>query len=231
KLRNEDLNIIAANPHTHLSGLEVSTKIIRDGQDIGYLFRNKYYDFNYQNTYLLNPPVQITKKDELITECIYQTSKRTNFTFGGLGTRQEMCYHFLTYYPRQSTFKRCLSVPSGESYFNLMQELNKTENLNLPAFDSNSFFSTLVKMYQLLENKPISTSLRETYKNFYKSTRVSQACDDFSQEQHDPINISNAYVEPDPCKETSQNDSKISTVVNYIISFFKSIFKFFGGLF
>ena len=50
-----------AYPHTHLSGLEVSTKIIRNGSDIGYLFRNKYYDFNFQNNYLLNPSVEITQ--------------------------------------------------------------------------------------------------------------------------------------------------------------------------
>jgi hypothetical protein len=48
-------------PHTHLAGFEIWTKIVRDGFDIGYLFNNKYYDFNYQNTYILNPPINITK--------------------------------------------------------------------------------------------------------------------------------------------------------------------------
>ena len=48
-------------PHTHTVGYEVYTKIIRKGNDIGYLFKNDYYDFNYQNIYTLNPPVNITK--------------------------------------------------------------------------------------------------------------------------------------------------------------------------
>ena len=36
-------------------------KIIRNGRDMGYLFHNKHYDFNYQQNFVLNPPVVLTK--------------------------------------------------------------------------------------------------------------------------------------------------------------------------
>lgn len=64
-MKTDEITIVAASPHTHLAGVEVWTKIIRNGEEKGYLFRNKYYDFNYQNTYLLNPAVNITKVDHL----------------------------------------------------------------------------------------------------------------------------------------------------------------------
>ena len=100
-----NITVISANPHTHLTGISVDTKIIRNGVDIGYLFANHEYDFNYQQSYLLNPYVNITivksknqcfikhskesinymrwiifKNDELITKCVYNTKDRTGFT-------------------------------------------------------------------------------------------------------------------------------------------------------
>jgi hypothetical protein len=43
--------------HTHLTGIDVGTRIVRNNEDIGYLYRNKYYDFNYQINGLISPPV------------------------------------------------------------------------------------------------------------------------------------------------------------------------------
>jgi hypothetical protein len=89
-MKTEDITIVAVSPHTHLAGTEVWTKIIRNGEDKGYLFRNNYYDFNYQNSYILDPPVKITKQDTLYTYCGYQTMNRTSFTKAGLSTRDEV---------------------------------------------------------------------------------------------------------------------------------------------
>ena len=55
-----NITIIKALPHTRLTGVQVWTKLIRDGVDMGYIFRNKYYNFNYQNEYLLDPYINIT---------------------------------------------------------------------------------------------------------------------------------------------------------------------------
>ena len=48
-------------PHTHLAGVSVETRIIRNGVDIGFVFANPHYDFNYQQIYLLKPSVVLTK--------------------------------------------------------------------------------------------------------------------------------------------------------------------------
>jgi len=60
-LNSSDITVVMAFSHTHLSGIDIGTKIIRNREDIGYLYRNKYYDFNYQMNAFLNPPVPIRK--------------------------------------------------------------------------------------------------------------------------------------------------------------------------
>ena len=60
-MENTNITVVAVLPHTHLQGKEIWTKIIRNGKDMGYLFHNKHYDFNYQQNFVLNPPVVLTK--------------------------------------------------------------------------------------------------------------------------------------------------------------------------
>lgn len=89
-LNKTNITVISSIPHTHLAGTEIWTKIYRNGQDIGYLFRNRNYDFNYQNNYLFNPFVNVTKDDTLVTFCRYQTLNRDKYSKAGHRTRDEV---------------------------------------------------------------------------------------------------------------------------------------------
>ena len=73
-----------------MTGTSVSTRVIRNGQDLGYLHRIKNYDFNYQQVYELTPSFVLKKGDELITRCGYKTTGRSKFTFGGESTKDEV---------------------------------------------------------------------------------------------------------------------------------------------
>jgi hypothetical protein len=42
---------------SHIKGSQVYTKIIRDGEEIGYLEKTKNFDFNYQTLNFLKEPV------------------------------------------------------------------------------------------------------------------------------------------------------------------------------
>lgn len=55
-----NITVIGTIPHTHMTGVSVDTKIIRNGTDIGYIFANHQFDFNYQQFYTLYPFVNIT---------------------------------------------------------------------------------------------------------------------------------------------------------------------------
>ncbi|CAH1243298.1 MOXD1 [Branchiostoma lanceolatum] len=75
----QPIHIISANLHSHLLGVKLSARLIRDGVEIE-IVRDDNYDFNLQYERKL--------KEELT---IYP---------GGLGTPQEMCETFFMYYPK-----------------------------------------------------------------------------------------------------------------------------------
>ncbi|XP_069946724.1 MOXD1 homolog 1-like isoform X2 [Cherax quadricarinatus] len=74
------------------------------------------YDFNYQQTRILKEEVTILPGDTLITECNYDSTRRKQTTFGGIGTEEEMCLAFMTYYPRVN-LSVCTSTPPMETIF------------------------------------------------------------------------------------------------------------------
>ena len=92
----------------HLLGQQISTRIFRNNRDI-YLNQNKLFSYEFQNSYDLMPAVNLTADDILITECVYSTSSKSIFTFGGYGMDNEVCQHYFLYYPRRERFKYCES--------------------------------------------------------------------------------------------------------------------------
>ena len=59
-MNGKNLTLVMAFPHTHLAGTSVKTSIVRNGVDIGYAFYNKYYNFDFQQVYSIDPPVTLT---------------------------------------------------------------------------------------------------------------------------------------------------------------------------
>ncbi|XP_071518890.1 DBH-like monooxygenase protein 1 [Panulirus ornatus] len=102
--------------HSHLLGSAISLRRVREGQELPAILQDMSYDFNYQQSRMLKQEVTILPGDHLITECNYDSSRRRAPTFGGLGTREEMCLAFLVYYPRVN-LSTCTSQPSKEAIF------------------------------------------------------------------------------------------------------------------
>jgi hypothetical protein len=97
----EGVNAMATILHTHLLGREIWTQVIRNGVELAPLASQDHYDFNYQEFQKLATPYKLYPGDKLVTHCIYDSSSRTEVTYGGLGTRNEMCYDFFLYWPLQ----------------------------------------------------------------------------------------------------------------------------------
>ncbi|XP_074648518.1 DBH-like monooxygenase protein 1 isoform X2 [Tubulanus polymorphus] len=132
------INLLAVMLHTHTSGHRIWMKHVRNGRELPEIARDNHYDFNYQQFRLLPKQIKVLPGDHLISTCTYRTSRRTNFTLGGTSTRDEMCIHFLMYYPKIKLTK-CLStmyewlpikkyvvdkVRSGEINFDPTQKTN-----------------------------------------------------------------------------------------------------------
>ncbi|XP_070564696.1 DBH-like monooxygenase protein 1 homolog [Ptychodera flava] len=95
-----NVTIFAVGLHTHLIGKAVSVTHVREGQDYEVIMKDDHYDFNLQEIYKLPREVQVEPGDELICECVYDSTGRDSLTYGGYSTKEEMCLAFLYVYPR-----------------------------------------------------------------------------------------------------------------------------------
>ncbi|XP_014787916.1 DBH-like monooxygenase protein 1 [Octopus bimaculoides] len=98
---NEDgVKMIAILLHAHLAARKIRLHHYRDGKKLPDIMYDDNYDFNYQELRFIKTETTLLKDDILQIECVYDTTERTNFTNGGLGTDEEMCQAFIMHYPR-----------------------------------------------------------------------------------------------------------------------------------
>lgn len=123
-LPESGINVIVGMLHTHLLGSGITLRQIRDGKEMPTVLKDDNYDFNYQEGRQLKPEWKILPGDIMITECLYDSTKKNVSTFGGLGTPDEMCLSYLVYYPKVD-LGGCLSSPTFMSllYYFGIQEL------------------------------------------------------------------------------------------------------------
>ncbi|XP_078608530.1 DBH-like monooxygenase protein 1 homolog [Branchiostoma floridae x Branchiostoma japonicum] len=106
----QPIKIFANVLHSHLLGVQLSLRLIRDGVETD-ISRDDNYDFNLQFVRTLGDEVTIYPGDTLVMECNYRTAHKDNVVYGGLGTPEEMCMDFLFYYPKFN-LHNCDSRPS-----------------------------------------------------------------------------------------------------------------------
>ncbi|XP_019631108.1 PREDICTED: DBH-like monooxygenase protein 1 homolog [Branchiostoma belcheri] len=106
----EPIKIIGVMLHSHLLGVRLNTRLIHEGVET-VIAQDDNYDFNLQNTRMLQEEVTVYPGDTLINECIYNSAHKDTVTYGGLGTPDEMCESFFLYYPRFN-MNICESMPN-----------------------------------------------------------------------------------------------------------------------
>jgi len=83
-------------PHMHQIGRKLSSYHTRDGVDT-MMVDVPNYDFNYQIGYETN--VELDVSDVVTTRCTWENTSNENVGFGE-GSFDEMCFNFVSYYPR-----------------------------------------------------------------------------------------------------------------------------------
>ncbi|CAL4175639.1 unnamed protein product, partial [Meganyctiphanes norvegica] len=118
------INVFQGMLHTHLLGVKIIVRQIRDGKELPTILKDDHYDFNYQEARQIRPEWKILPGDILITECVYNSTDKSTATYGGLATQDEMCLSYLVYYPK-TNLGGCVSSPSVGSIVHSMgiQEL------------------------------------------------------------------------------------------------------------
>jgi len=156
-LPDSGIKIISGVLHSHLAGRRMRLRHVRRGVELPVVLEDNHYDFNYQASRIPPNETTVYPGDQLILECDYNTSSRSNPTFGGLSTREEMCLAFILYYPR-SSLADCRSLPAlhtltnalgideiyGHSFERLVEFMKDIGDADGQSADSQSSLSNLL---------------------------------------------------------------------------------------
>ncbi|RZF37938.1 hypothetical protein LSTR_LSTR005438 [Laodelphax striatellus] len=123
----EGIVIFGSQLHTHLTGVRVFTKHIRDGKELKEVNRDNHYSTHFQEIRMLKERTILLPGDALITTCWYNTEDRTNITVGGFAISDEMCVNYIYYYPK-SNLEVCKSSISDSNLINYFKLMNELEN-------------------------------------------------------------------------------------------------------
>ncbi|XP_021938401.1 dopamine beta-hydroxylase [Zootermopsis nevadensis] len=120
----EGIVIFGSQLHTHLTGIRVFTRHIRDGRELPELNRDNHYSTHFQEIRSLKRQIKILPGDALITSCWYKTTDRNNITLGGFAISEEMCVNYIHYYPKidLEVCKSSISSESLQTYFRFLHE-------------------------------------------------------------------------------------------------------------
>ncbi|KAK4873371.1 hypothetical protein RN001_015400 [Aquatica leii] len=120
----EGIIIFGSQLHTHLTGIRVITRHIRNGRELPELNRDDHYSTHFQEIRRLKRDVNILPGDSLITTCDFSTIDKENITLGGFAISDEMCVNYVYYYPASSleVCKSAISDQALKTYFQYMHE-------------------------------------------------------------------------------------------------------------
>ncbi|XP_033098160.1 DBH-like monooxygenase protein 2, partial [Anneissia japonica] len=117
---DSDMKIFSVYLHAHLVATAIRLAHFRDGKYIGDIARDNFFDSNLREQRQLKEEYVVKPGDELMIECIYDTSSRDKVTTSGVGTTSEMCVAFLFYYPRVNVLE-CASAPDALQLASFLQ--------------------------------------------------------------------------------------------------------------
>ncbi|RNA26714.1 DBH monooxygenase -like protein [Brachionus plicatilis] len=207
----EGITVFAGNFHTHLTGQALRTHLIRDGKEVKYLFDDPHYDFNYQSNIYIQPTL-LKKGDAMVLDCFYSTKNKNTFTFGGYGTKEEMCGVFMYYYPRMDMIG-CASKKTDRDlaeFYNLLIEDSIIPPLKT-KFTEKTIRNRTMELVEHLKNVLPSKKLSERYiKYFENESKQSASCAIKTRNtglffEKDSLKPKEHFVKKDYCENESRN--------------------------
>lgn len=85
--------------HMHRLGIHVFTEHFRTGVKLQTLAEDESYHYDAPVDYMMSTPVPILPGDQLRLTCVYDSSNLNRTVRFGDGTKDEMCFAFITSYP------------------------------------------------------------------------------------------------------------------------------------
>ncbi|XP_014472863.1 PREDICTED: tyramine beta-hydroxylase isoform X1 [Dinoponera quadriceps] len=165
-LPQEGIHIFGSQLHTHLTGIKVVTRHVRDGKELPLLNYDNHYSTHFQEIRLLPKPVTVLPGDSLITTCTYNTTDRDNVTLGGFAISDEMCVNYIHYYPntRLEVCKSAISDDALKTYFRYVREWEGQKTNGKKGISSN---------YQSIEWTKVRV---QTLHDLYEAAPLGMQC-------------------------------------------------------
>jgi hypothetical protein len=89
--------LIGNSPHMHLLGVHAKFELTQDGKHT--VLHDDAFSFDDQHSWPLDPPVVVKSGDKFTVTCSYTNNTDKAATFGE-NTGNEMCFNFVTVYPK-----------------------------------------------------------------------------------------------------------------------------------
>uniref|UniRef100_A0A914XB51 DOMON domain-containing protein n=1 Tax=Plectus sambesii TaxID=2011161 RepID=A0A914XB51_9BILA len=160
----EPINVFTGLLHTHLLGIAVRVRVIRNGEEIKSDMRDDHYDFNYQTPIYLAKPLVIMPGDDIIVECTYGSMDRDTMTYGGFGSDNEMCLAYMEYYPKRNLSpENCKSFVSAEGVTEILGLRKEQVNIGPKA-------SLVLSGVTVMNQNQQNVTITNWYKNDLKMT-------------------------------------------------------------
>ncbi|XP_005107800.1 tyramine beta-hydroxylase [Aplysia californica] len=108
----EPIYLTRGHIHMHYLGDGGVLEVVRGGKVVSEAIRDEHFDYNTPPAHYFNPPVEVRPGDEMRLTCFFNSRdgprSRNRTVYWGEGSDGEMCYAFLTYYPKVQGFDQCI---------------------------------------------------------------------------------------------------------------------------
>uniref|UniRef100_A0A2C9LTB6 Copper type II ascorbate-dependent monooxygenase C-terminal domain-containing protein n=1 Tax=Biomphalaria glabrata TaxID=6526 RepID=A0A2C9LTB6_BIOGL len=91
----------------------MKVQLFRNGSLIADLTNEESYDLETPVSFDYDQPILMLPGDEIVTRCVFNSESSDDWVYYGDGTSDEMCYGYLTMYPRsslRSTQQNCVAT-------------------------------------------------------------------------------------------------------------------------
>ncbi|BFZ04322.1 hypothetical protein BsWGS_07362 [Bradybaena similaris] len=96
------INITSAWNHMHTLGRDMMIEVLRNGVHLAYITYERMYSYDSPQMFTNRQPLELYPGDSIVTTCGFNTMSRDDDVSWGDGTYDEMCFGFMTYYPKQN---------------------------------------------------------------------------------------------------------------------------------
>ncbi|BFZ05845.1 hypothetical protein BsWGS_08884 [Bradybaena similaris] len=103
-------NIIKSANHMHYLGKSMTVSVYRNGAKLRDLSYDPAYSYDSPVEHKLDPEFELLPGDEITTTCVYNTLTSSRHVYYGESTSDEMCFGFITFYPKDAiSVDKCTS--------------------------------------------------------------------------------------------------------------------------